>query len=183
VNTKDEEDTKDAVYNPHEAAAALVRRYKYGDIVPAAQLAEYLGLRLTRPDETYQEGVALDWRRLDRRVRLFKVLLNEHKIFVEADWNGGIELVRPDEQVDRVLKAMRGGVDRELRNATLALSNLDTTGLTNTQITDQHNAVAYADALRQALNPKSRRLKGQLKVEQTVRNEVVVPIPSRSRRL
>jgi hypothetical protein len=75
------------------------------------------------------------------------------KCYARAHWdlnqpNGRRRSIQMKMKMDRVL---RRGVDEVL--------NLDTSGPLNSLIMEQSNAASYLDALRLALNPRSRRLK------------------------
>jgi hypothetical protein len=169
-------------FDPKKAAQNLLDLdLKPGDIVSTEQVSVILDTRMPIASDTWVEGSHLQLQRVDRTTLLRKVLLKEHNVFALPGPHGSLELVPREKQVERALEEMKKDVDKSLRTSVAAISNLDLTDLPNNLIADQHNAAAYVDTLRRALNPRARRLKGQIEVPQPAHAATVVQLPKSKR--
>jgi hypothetical protein len=145
-------------FDPVAAAGELLAEFKVGDIVPADTVTELTGTRLPVGNDTFAVGQELVFERLQRVGALREELLKTHKILAISE-NHALELVRPEHQVDAALRRVKLKTDQVLRRGVNEVANLDMAGLPNLLIAEQHDAMTYLDALRLALNPRSRRLK------------------------
>lgn len=146
------------VFNPVAVAKNIVARYKPGDVIGADTVSELVDVREPRNDDLFGIGKALVLDRLQRVSLLREELLETHKILAVSE-AGGLELVLPAHQIDRALLRVKLKVDKVLRRGVGEVLNLGVNGPLDPLAMEQRDAAVYLDALRLALNPRSRRLK------------------------
>jgi hypothetical protein len=148
------------IFDPVAVADALLAQFKVGDTVPPDIVNTLIGTRAPLPHDLFSVGQALLFERMNRVTALRTELLGRNILALSEE--GALVLILPQHQVDRAFDIVKNKVDRVLRHGVNAVSRLDTTGLSNSLIAEQHDVAAHLDMLRRALNPASRKLKGQI---------------------
>ena len=162
-------------FNPRHCAASIMALAHKGSL-PEAMVSAILDVPVPRIDMRYDEGKALELKRMSRLERVFDALLQEHNVMAVSD-NGGLRFIGPADRLD--VSRTRGlkRLDTSLRGMMAEAKYFDPKELTNTQVTELHNYAAWLDALRRSAVPNGRQLRHAMPID----TRFTPPAPPRGR--